>query len=860
MKKGVSVYITAIAVLAAVCTGGEVPIPGFRPPAIPLVTSDPHMQNWVRADTTTEKEGVTWWDGRARGMVGMVRIDGTAYRWLGTYETQPAPAKNVLTYPGTDIAPARCDISNLPAHHADDCNSACVKTEGCRAFVMKGATCYLKSCVEPRLKLGKHEGAIIVPDADAHEEQDIAPKKCVLAHKTVASQEACAALCAEKQKCVAYVLAPGAAGAAGPTCYLKSCASPLVAAAGHRAFVPRSIHPPPPVQPAALVQKSVRVFPTRTVLVYELPGVVELTVTTLNTMFTDDLLALSNPATTLALDVRALDGRTHAVEAYLGADAAHIVDDLDEEVAVSAWKSARALGARVGTTAQKYFGVHDDHVNVDWGYLHIGVDTQSNGGSTGSATAGAGACSELHSAFEATGTLPSFEQGKKQPARAGPLAIAAAQSLGSVGAEARRAVFVYAYDDVYAVYFFGERQRPYWTTKYAAIGDAIDAALAAHPADLAKAEAHDAKLLADLAAKGGDKFATLAALAYRQTLAATKVTWSEKRQAPELFLKEISTNGDMQTADVIFPASPFFLYTNPQLLQMLLDPLLRYANNETWIPFTDPYSPHQLGVYPVANETTAQQEKMPIENTGNMFLMLLALVQRNGGDVSFFYPRYWKVLTQWADHLLVTLPYPESQLCTDDFLGAVPNNTNLAAKGIVALAAYAQLCDLATHDARCRTRYEAAAQAHAATWLRDALVSDPQPHTILSFSFRNTWSTKYNLLWQKLLRLGDNPFPDFRRLAELEVQWYLAKAKRYGTPLDPRSDWAKLDWLAWAAALAYDDAAYNAIMDRIYAFVHESKTRCPFTDLYVVDEGVALGCASFVARPVVGAIYAKALL
>ena len=40
------------------------------------------------------------------------------------------------------------------------------------------------------------------------------------------------------------------------------------------------------------------------------------------------------------------------------------------------------------------------------------------------------------------------------------------------------------------------------------------------------------------------------------------------------FLKEISTNGDMQTMDVVYPASPLMLYTNPELLRLLLIPVL----------------------------------------------------------------------------------------------------------------------------------------------------------------------------------------------------------------------------------------------------------------------------------------------
>ena len=43
------------------------------------------------------------------------------------------------------------------------------------------------------------------------------------------------------------------------------------------------------------------------------------------------------------------------------------------------------------------------------------------------------------------------------------------------------------------------------------------------------------------------RYAFLASLAYRQTLAATKLVWNDNENIMWLMLKEISTNGDFQT-------------------------------------------------------------------------------------------------------------------------------------------------------------------------------------------------------------------------------------------------------------------------------------------------------------------------
>jgi len=757
----------------------------------------------------------------------------------------------VLTYQETDINPGDCDVTNMRAEHAEDCNRFCVKTEGCRSFVMTGTTCYLKSCVEPLYDVARHQSTIIVPDADVYEGQDIAPGSCDIRDSVVSNDVECAELCAGSNDCKAYVMRQE-----DNRCFLKSCVEPIVNSPDRKSFIWKSFHPGPAPQPPALHQKSVRVYPTRTIFELELPGVMAMNVTTLNTKFPDDLVKLSMPTTSITLDLASLDGKAHKVEAYLEVLASHTVDGLDEEVVVNTWKGRNAFGARVGSTAQKIFGVWGDHVNVDWGYLYLGVDARG----TGNIYAGADATDALHKSFEYSGEVPTLKEGSKQPARPGPFAVAVTYDMGMIATQKQSITFVYAYDDVDSVYYFGQVQKAYWTTAYASIVKAIDAMYDSLDSDFARSVDYDSRLLKELAAKGGDKYATICALAFHQTFAATKLTWNPTAKKAEMFLKEISTNGDMQTADVVFPASPLFLYTNADLLRMLLDPLLRFANNETWHPYTDPYSPHQIGVFPVANDTTEAQEEMPMENTGNLFMMMLGILQRNGGDVSFYYPHYFNLLTKWADYLLSTLPFPEDQLCTDDFMGSIANNTNLAAKGIIALNAYAELCYAATHDAKCRNHYGAAAKDFARTWLQEALEQEPQPHTMLAYGVPNTWSTKYNLLWQRILKMGDAPFENYDKLVDMEVSWYKAVAKPYGTALDNRKNWAKIDWLAWAAALANDDQSYNALMDKMYDFLNTSPSRCPLTDLYNVDTGYALSTGGFVARPVVGGFFAKALV
>ena len=121
----------------------------FRPPSIPLITTDPFMQTHMMGDASTSDDG-RFWDGRRMEMFGLVRIDGSAYRYLGTCDPALAPSTGPsVSHSFSDISPGSCDIVNFPDSNENLCNRWCYGTENCRAYVMSGSTCYLKSCTTP---------------------------------------------------------------------------------------------------------------------------------------------------------------------------------------------------------------------------------------------------------------------------------------------------------------------------------------------------------------------------------------------------------------------------------------------------------------------------------------------------------------------------------------------------------------------------------------------------------------------------------------------------------------------------------------------------------------------------------------
>jgi hypothetical protein len=363
-----------------------------------------------------------------------------------------------------------------------------------------------------------------------------------------------------------------------------------------------------------------------------------------------------------------------------------------------------------------------------------------------------------------------------------------------------------------------------------------------------RCEDFDAELMADLRRVGGEEYALLAALAFRQTIAAHKLA-ADWDGTPLFFSKENFSNGSIGTVDVTYPSAPFFLLFNPQLLKAQLRPILDYAGSPRW---KFPFAPHDLGTYPLANGQTygggekTEEDQMPVEESANMLLMVAGLSKAEGN--SQFAEKYWTVLTKWADYLREKGMDPEKQLSTDDFAGHLAHNTNLSLKAILALGAYAMLCDRTGKTSEA-IRYRDLAKSMVAKWTSMAADGD---HYKLAFDKPGTWSQKYNLVWDELLGLNLFP-PD---VARRELAFYKGKQNPMGLPLDSRADYTKLDWSVWTATLARSPQEFSAFMKPIFEFVNKSPDRVPLTDWYSTVDGKQKG---FQARSVVGGVYVKML-
>lgn len=578
-----------------------------------------------------------------------------------------------------------------------------------------------------------------------------------------------------------------------------------------------------------LAQQSVQVLPTRTIYRFAGAGL-NVALTFMTPALPEDIDVLSRPITYLTWDVNSVDGKTHNVTLELGHSGEMAVDEPEQPVRWEAANVGDLRGWKVGTVEQPVLQKTGDGRRIDWGYFY--------------AVGPKGWQRVDH--FEATAQKEMRTIAPGGDPQMGWIASRIANVASTV--QSRHAIL--AYDDQFSIQYFEHNLRPYWRRS----GMDADKLLRTSESEYAKlvqrCEAFDKELMDDLRRSGGDRYAQIGALAYRQTWAGSKIV-ADKNGQPLLFPKENSSNGCIGTVDIVFPMSPQVLLFGPSLTKALLVSNLDYASSPYW---KWPFAPHDLGTYPKANGQVygggerTEDNQMPVEESGNMLILTLALAQMEGK--ADFAAKYWPTLTRWAEYLRKEGFDPANQLSTDDFMGHLAHQTNLSIKATLGLGSYARLAQM-LGKADVAAEYEAVAKSFADRWVKEA---DDGDHFRLAFDQPGSWSQKYNLVWDKIL--GLDLYPDAVR--RKEMAFYLKAKNPFGVALDSRQQATptKLDWTMWTATLTGNQDDFDAIEDGVWRFLNETPQRVPMSDWYNSKTGEDIG---FIARPVVGGVFVKLL-
>lgn len=566
---------------------------------------------------------------------------------------------------------------------------------------------------------------------------------------------------------------------------------------------------------STLPQTGLDITPTASIYTFE-NDEVKLTVTFRSPLLLDDMVLFSRPVSYIEYTAE-LKGE-HDFSLYFDVDAELCADYEASKIKFGRTDKSLYCGNVVQNPLNKS---GDDH-RIDWGYLHLAR----------------------------TDAFVSDVQGRRAFINGREIApadfnkeyyICDRKALAVIAKELNGVIPI-AYDDVKSIQYFGENLDPYYKQKYSSFDEMLTCAVNDYPEVKARAEKFDKELI-DRMLEIGEDYAAVGCLAYRQAIAAHKLVQSD--DGPLFLSKECYSNGCIATLDVTYPSIPLFLEYNPELVKGMLRPLCRFARSDKW---EFDFAPHDCGQYPLCNGQVyglkdgkqCLEMQMPVEECANFILCVAAVC--NAEKSNDFANEVSDLTKKWADYLCEYGYDPENQLCTDDFAGHLAHNCNLSAKAIVALAAYAKLT--------AETSYGDKAKEMAERWVKDAKADTA---TRLVFDKDGGWSMKYNMVWDRIFDLGLFK----REVYEGEIAKYTEKMNKYGVPLDSRSTYTKLDWMAWTTVMTDDKKYRDAVYASIRRMVEETTDRVPLTDWYYTDS--ARQC-SFQNRTVLGGFFINLMI
>ncbi|CAA9959750.1 hypothetical protein PTNB73_02317 [Pyrenophora teres f. teres] len=576
-------------------------------------------------------------------------------------------------------------------------------------------------------------------------------------------------------------------------------------------------------------------------------GNVELKVTFLSPLTPKDYKRQSLIFSYMDVEVSSLDGSEHDVQIYTDISAEWTSGSLTE---VAQWDFGSTEGVlyhKVWKQNQQTFAEVSDR--AEWGNWYYSTK-QVDG-----LTYMSGADVDVRSTFDRTGSLGNKQDMNFRRINQDWPVFGYALNMGSIGATPRKQLFTIGLCQEDAIHFLGGKGltilQSLWKSYFG--NDLAALSFFYHDYDESNKLSTDldTRISDDSKAAAGDNYAILTTLAARQAFGATQLVGTQDKYF--LFLKEISSNGNTQTIDVIYPASPIFYYTNPDLVKLMLDP--HFENQENG-HYPNKYAEHDLGThYPNATgHPDGNDEAMPVEECGNNMAMVLAYVQRSGNTA--YIQQHYAILKQWASYLVSDSLLPALQLSTDDFAGHLANQTNLALKGIIGLAAMGEMSRL-IGDTNSSQYYTSIAQDYMTKWQTLGInTAAKPPHATLTYNDASTHGLLYNLYNDALLSL--HLVPD--SVYTMQSTFYPTVKQQYGVPLDTRNPfYTKADWEVFCAAVA-GSSTRDLLIGDVAKWVGETTSSKPFSDLYETDSGVQTPGIDFKARPVMGGMFALLVL
>ncbi|MBS1935493.1 MAG: DUF5127 domain-containing protein, partial [Bacteroidetes bacterium] len=544
-----------------------------KAPAYPLLVHNPYFSVWSFTDDLNAST-TRHWTGSNQSLIGLIKVDGKTYRFLGEEEKQmqtllaSAEEKNyecryTEAEPATGWEKLSFDDNKwktATAPFSDDEGSA--KTLWRSKNIWMRRSFLLNNIPTQKLFLKMHHddnvqvylnGEKIYECTCWNDKSQYFPITDVIKNKLRRGKNVLAIHCENT--------AGGAWLDAGLSTEIPPSAKTMIQLAH---------------------QKSVDMNATQTIYQFECGGV-NLSVAFTSPLLINDLDILARPVSYISFKTKSNDGKVHDAQIYFGTSTDLAVNLPSQEVTAQQYVSGDLSILKAGTIEQPILKKKGDDIRIDWGYVYVAAPISQ----------------KIKQSITGTNAaLQNFVSGlpEKNKSTGKSLMLNTIFPSEKAGKDEKEQMLMIGYDNLYEIQYFKQNLRPWWRLQQGAtIENVLQQSYTDYKTVLAKCAAVNDMIYHDAFAAGGETYAKLCIIAYRQSLAAHSLVKSPDGELL-FFSKENFSNGCINTVDVTYPSAPLYLAYNPELMKGMLNGIFYFCEKSGL--YDKNYAAHDLGTYP----------------------------------------------------------------------------------------------------------------------------------------------------------------------------------------------------------------------------------------------------------------------
>ncbi|KAH9011942.1 hypothetical protein EDB85DRAFT_1878028, partial [Lactarius pseudohatsudake] len=482
---------------------------------------------------------------------------------------------------------------------------------------------------------------------------------------------------------------------------------------------------------------NVVISPTQTMLIAE-AGPMQINLTFLNPIEPEDWVKQSIPLSYMSLTAKSLDGAAHSVQVYSDLSAEWVSGSQIQEVYWTGFASDDGVIGHLIKRQNPTLPADELDYHTEWGTLYHIMEKGDN------ITWKYANDSITRNLFLQNGVLDAIGSGYNDRLNPNSTVFALSRDLGTIQATQDPIKWVVGYTTDPVINYTDlsgtpPRQRSsFYKIQYSDDLSLIVDFMNDFASAASRAQKLDQKILQDASPISGllgnlVSFATPSVYGGTQLTVATDSSGEFNKSDVMAFM--MGTNGRVNPVEMLYSAFPAFMYIDPDLGGLLLEPLFRLQASPK---YTNSYAAQDLGTnFPDASISNSPHNQ-GVEESGNMLIMTYAHARASGN--SGLISRYYDLLISWADYLSDSTLFIHDQYSADG--RSTDNQTNLAIKGIIAIKAMSQMSSFVA-KATDFDKYSNASSRLYAQWKSLALTDDK--HILGAYGNMSSWTLGYNL-------------------------------------------------------------------------------------------------------------------